>query len=275
VHPVFLLGLLVLILNDHVLKQQYHNVITGKLSDFSGLFIFPLFWATLLPKFRKLVYALTALLFIYWKSTWSQPLLDWLSVHHMPLMRVADYTDLIALSVLPISYQFFITVGYSYKKEMLVVPVAVISFFAFCATSAPYQFMPPDVQNTYYKTFKTTLNREELLTKLDLLGFRYSIDTGYKSYIHKREEEYIENHVHDSTCTMQEYVTIKNLVYKDDTLQKVFIGHSNYKNKNRIVVYGYRVDDTSNLYADYKKYKGLIKVYTRLINEGVIEKIRE
>jgi hypothetical protein len=42
VHPLALLGIGVLLLNDHVLKAAMPGVITGKLSDFAGLLFFPL-----------------------------------------------------------------------------------------------------------------------------------------------------------------------------------------------------------------------------------------
>lgn len=41
-HPIPLVALVVLVINDHVLKRAYPGVITGKLSDFAGLALFPL-----------------------------------------------------------------------------------------------------------------------------------------------------------------------------------------------------------------------------------------
>src|SRR4030095_5695986 len=41
-HPVALLSIALLIVNDHFLKPTYSNWITGKLSDFAGLVFFPL-----------------------------------------------------------------------------------------------------------------------------------------------------------------------------------------------------------------------------------------
>lgn len=43
VHPLPLLAVGLLALNDHYLKLKFANEITGKLSDFCGLFFFPLF----------------------------------------------------------------------------------------------------------------------------------------------------------------------------------------------------------------------------------------
>jgi len=44
-HPVPILALVVLALNDHVLKAAVPGVLTGKLSDFAGLLVFPLLLA--------------------------------------------------------------------------------------------------------------------------------------------------------------------------------------------------------------------------------------
>lgn len=41
-HPVTLLAIAVLVLNDHLLKERWPGLITGKLSDLAGLAFFPL-----------------------------------------------------------------------------------------------------------------------------------------------------------------------------------------------------------------------------------------
>ncbi len=41
-HPIPLLALVVLVLNDHRWKHAFHNGITGKLSDVAGMVFFPL-----------------------------------------------------------------------------------------------------------------------------------------------------------------------------------------------------------------------------------------
>jgi hypothetical protein len=47
-HPVALVALVLLVLNDHVLKSAYPGLVTGKLSDAAGLTVFPLFLHALL-----------------------------------------------------------------------------------------------------------------------------------------------------------------------------------------------------------------------------------
>jgi len=40
-HPLSLASVALLVANDHLLKRAYPSVLTGKLSDFAGLFFFP------------------------------------------------------------------------------------------------------------------------------------------------------------------------------------------------------------------------------------------
>jgi hypothetical protein len=47
-HPFTWLSLVVLVLNDHVLKQLYPGVLSGKLSDFAGVLLLPVFVHALL-----------------------------------------------------------------------------------------------------------------------------------------------------------------------------------------------------------------------------------
>src|SRR5918995_4450814 len=50
--PVFVLALVVLVLNDHVLKQAWPGWVTGKLSDVAGLVVAPLLLAAVLTLVR-------------------------------------------------------------------------------------------------------------------------------------------------------------------------------------------------------------------------------
>ncbi len=132
--PAFLLGLLVLLANDFIFKYQFHNALTGKLSDIAGLFIFPLFIAAVLRRHSKPVFVGVALFFIYWKSPLSESLINALSfISGMYFERVVDYSDLLCLPVLILSYLYL-------KSDYLQLQVSrtlimVVSAFAFMATS--------------------------------------------------------------------------------------------------------------------------------------------
>jgi hypothetical protein len=113
-HPAVIASLGLLILNDHLLKEQFHNALTGKLSDFAGLLFFPVFvasavevgtWLTGRPapeRARLLLVAgsLTAVGFIGIQT--FEPMTDlYRSVAGLltgrPTMVVADPTDLLAV----------------------------------------------------------------------------------------------------------------------------------------------------------------------------------
>lgn len=98
-----LASLLVLLLNDFWLKSVWPGVITGKLSDFAGIALVTLLLLAVAPRNRWSVFAAIATGFTYWKSPLSQPLIQWLN-DGLPWQvgRVVDYTDLIALSIMPL-----------------------------------------------------------------------------------------------------------------------------------------------------------------------------
>lgn len=133
----FLTGLLLLLVNDLVLKEQFHNELTGKLSDFAGLFVFPLFWTALIPRRKRFIYLATAVLFVFWKSGYAQFLIEgWNSLPLFSIQRTVDYTDLLALLILPLSYSYSNTTHAGvYVSRRLIYPIAIVSLFAFTATS--------------------------------------------------------------------------------------------------------------------------------------------
>ena len=132
----FLSGLLILLLNDFIFKELYGNWLTGKLSDFAGLFVFPLFWTALFPRHKTKIFWLTGLMFIFWKSSYSQTFIEyWNNLGLLPVSRVVDYTDLMALSVLPFAFHIE-----RYKEELSTLKIQpifplLIASFSFMATS--------------------------------------------------------------------------------------------------------------------------------------------
>lgn len=130
----FLVCLTILLLNDFHLKAEYHNWLTGKLSDFCGLFVFVSFWTALFPNRKLAVYFSTGLFFVIWKSPYSQLFID-VSQNAYPIYRVVDVTDLITLLSLPIA--FFYRSEDAMKLKVNPIPLAILTFISFCATSVP------------------------------------------------------------------------------------------------------------------------------------------
>lgn len=159
----FIIGLIILLLNDHFLKSTFHNWFTGKISDVAGLFIFPIFFAVILPKYKKHIYWITALGFIVWKSPFSTGLIDFINASNIIyLKRVIDWTDLLALFILPAS--LFYSNQYKEKTFRLSpLPVIIITSFAFIATSR-------SSQHVAWYNYGFVYSKAELIQRLNIIA---------------------------------------------------------------------------------------------------------
>ena len=166
----FILGLSLLLLNDFVFKELIGNWFTGKLSDFAGLFIFSLFWTAFFPRRKKSIFILTGVLFILWKSPLSQPLIDgWNGLGAFSISRVIDYTDLIALSILPVAYYLDgIKLRLSTMQTRPIIPMLVAAF-AFGATSY-YSHVDFDMPYTVNIPKDSIINRIERLDSVHFVN---------------------------------------------------------------------------------------------------------
>ncbi|MDB5263407.1 MAG: hypothetical protein JWQ14_2690 [Adhaeribacter sp.] len=161
--PFLLLALGLLLLNDFYLKYEYSNFLTGKLSDFAGLFFFPYFLSSLLVKSKRTIYTLTAFVFIFWKSDFSQELIEWWQTIGIGINRVVDHSDLIALLILPFSFKHF---NEQLKTESnvhkaLTISLTVVSLFAIWATTLPTEKVNIDVPVS--KVFELKMSKAEFL----------------------------------------------------------------------------------------------------------------
>jgi hypothetical protein len=175
--PGFLLGLMLLLLNDFVLKPQFHNSLTGKLSDFAGLFIFPIFFAFFFPRFKIHIYILTAILFVFWKSPFSQPVIDsWNGLTMLPIGRTVDYTDIFALIILPLSF-FYNNFRPIIRNKFALSIVLVMIVFAFSATQ--YRKGPPPYN--YKDEYQFNQSKSQLVEKVKRLKPNISFLDGEKN----------------------------------------------------------------------------------------------
>jgi hypothetical protein len=158
----FILGLFLLLVNDHILKSCFHNMVTGKLSDLAGLFIFPMFFAAFFPKYKIHIYFITAIGFIFWKSPWSNGIIEsWNSLNLFPISRIVDWTDLFALPLLPFSYRYSI----NYQPKLIrwhPLPIIILTAFGFIATSR-MQYIPIGYN------YKFPYGKVELITRMNLI----------------------------------------------------------------------------------------------------------
>jgi len=97
---------IILLVNDHIFKYSYPGLLTGKASDFAGIFLLVLVLRSIFNKNSLLVSIAVATFFIWWKSPMSQTAIDLVnSVSPVSIHRTIDYTDLVALLIiqLPVS----------------------------------------------------------------------------------------------------------------------------------------------------------------------------
>ncbi len=166
-NPVFLISLGVLILNDWFLKAIFHNTITGKLSDFAGLIALPFFLSLFFIKQKKAIHILVGVLFIFWKSTWSQSLINICNQIGLPVYRTVDYSDLIALPCIFISYLLLKNKRDLKLRPFLSKTVIICSSIAFIATS-----MPPRENRKYVdinKEYVFNFSKRELVSRLNMV----------------------------------------------------------------------------------------------------------
>lgn len=179
--PIFLCSLLLLILNDWLFKVLFHNFITGKLSDFAGLFAFPFFWSALFPKKIKEIHLFTILFFVFWKSPFSDVFVNFIGA-----FRVVDFSDNIALISVFISFQLSKKEYFILKLNPLILQlIMLLSCFSFIATTQkrePCGTIECDFLNL-------SLINETDKKLVVLIDFKYS----EKEISHYKEQQILDN----------------------------------------------------------------------------------
>ncbi len=221
----FLSGLCILLLNDLVLKDLYGNWLTGKLSDFAGLLIFPLFWTAIFPRHKIIIFWLTGLLFIIWKSPYSQNLIDlWNSMSPYTISRVVDYTDLISLTILPLSFKIE-----AQKEKLLnirlapIIPLA-LSTFAFIATSEGPKTCFSDNPAIYHVKH---YSRDSFVRDLKNVGFNISFTEYHNT---KFVDEHSE--IHNVNDSIENLVVLIKDFNKADSTVEITLGCWRLKNNS-------------------------------------------
>lgn len=144
--PGFITALVLLLVNDHVLKYQFPGLITGKLSDFSGLFVVGLLALSLRRVPATISLTLLALLFVWWKSPASSVFIALWNDHiPWPVRRVVDYSDLLALVSLPAAHSYWLRHRTIALSRLLRIPLIVATVFGVTATSLPYYHVKLEV----------------------------------------------------------------------------------------------------------------------------------
>lgn len=180
---VFIVSIILLFINDHFLKLHFHNWFTGKFSDFLGMIIFPLFLAYIFPRLRTFSVFVSFVLFIFWKSPFSEGFIDFYNhISPIAVARVVDYTDFIAFVFLVIP---FLLIKYDALlqpfKIRKISPALVLapSVFVMMATSPPpyYRFGSDGMVSFQDYSFKMQKSKVEALDELKNRNILFKKDT--------------------------------------------------------------------------------------------------
>lgn len=248
---IFLFGILLLALNDHIFKWQFSNWLTGKLSDFVGLLILPMFIQFIFPRLKNYSIVFCGLFFIFWKLPISESFINLYNQFAIiPIIRTVDYTDLIALAVLPICHILLNNIDqYRISNSKLILnPLFILipSSFIFMATSPPISYyMKPNGDIHIGKYYKMKVGKEIILNKLKEEGFSVRFDTS------------------KTDLGMPQYYLIENVVLNNgkDTLKSIqFAFKGNLLLINNVNLKGdFKISDWKELKQYSKHYKNLIK----------------
>jgi hypothetical protein len=137
----FLSAVAILLINDWWLKAASPGWVSGKLSDFAGIAVVALIALAVRPERPLLIYAGCTAVFAWWKSPLSAPLIEFVNAHAMARIgRTVDYTDLIALLVLPAcsrigAHAERFTLPWPRLRRAILIPVVAATAFGTAATS--------------------------------------------------------------------------------------------------------------------------------------------
>lgn len=291
-HPFFIVCLLVLLLNDIVLKYQYHNWLTGKLSDVAGVAAFAIFFTSILPQKKKWVYVLTVVAFAWWKSPLAQPFIGLChATFYLPVNRVVDYTDYAALLILFLTWGLQPVAAIALYRKLTAFTLGTVSVFAFCATSA-YKHVQAEDRRIYIgKDYKTSLTEKAILHRLDSLHIEYKKDSFdiakvyYRgNYLYTEKDTvadtlkyiYIPNNnvatLYNSNSAPS-YITITNFIIDGDTLPKIKLRiRENLAKRNFIKLEDMEV--SAKTYETYANAPGNIRDgYIQHIYVSIIRKL--
>ncbi|MBD3401932.1 hypothetical protein GF420_03475 [candidate division GN15 bacterium] len=199
-HPVFLVALTLLILNDHLLKALWPSILTGKLSDFAGLFVFTVCIACLSRHITRshhnliILHLAVASLWIAWKLAPVERIflpLETLTGLPMP-SRVKDASDLLALAILPVSYRYIrarisveATRSPFVSRRFAVLTVAIVSVIAMSATTVVKR------HHTVVQTaFDASISDTEFLVALEEVLRENRFEVRQREYLAKGQYRY-------------------------------------------------------------------------------------
>lgn len=149
----FVVSLALLLANDLYLKLEYPGLITGKLSDVSGIFLVTYLSIGLFPRAKLPLSAAVAVLFVVWKLPVSQWAIDTINSNiSVRIGRVVDYSDLLALAAIPLAWACAARCSDSesprFWKRAIATPIVVVAFLGITGTSVLMPYGNYSIRNT-------------------------------------------------------------------------------------------------------------------------------
>jgi hypothetical protein len=274
---LFVACLLILVVNDHYLKYAYGNWLTGKLSDMAGIILLPLLITYLFPSAKERSILISALLFTFWKSPFSQGLIVVYNRYaFIEITRVVDYTDLLVFSLLPLPYLLIKnTEALAYVRINKVNPLLVLlpTAFSLMATAPPksYYYTRSDGNLQCYTChFTVNYTQDEIVAMLRKANIVFDQVTAVESdpnnsIPYRYEKGLIKQNTH--------FYKLNQLVIDKDTLRNIDFSMRTIRGKKtKIYFNGMDVPDdlsTDKLWAKARKY------YRGLLFKALKSKLKE
>ncbi|MGG5208320.1 hypothetical protein ACQWU4_05180 [Chryseobacterium sp. MIQD13] len=230
---IFIGCLVILFLNDHFFKFYYTGWFTGKLSDVVGIILLPMLLTYIFPKLKQYSVFVAGLLFIFWKSSYSEGFIKIYNVvSPISLHRVVDYTDLLVLLLLPFSYILIKNTRFidhfAFRKvnpSFILLP----SMFILMATSPGkryYEYVPY-TGNLYfnYSDFKINKSKDELFSELRKNNIDIQKDTVRIIALNKRRFLYSGKFEQKNLYNDEKIYHISDDSLKADIFREIKIGN--------------------------------------------------
>lgn len=289
-HPVFLFSLIILVLNDHWWKYSFPGWLTGKLSDFAGVLVVTIFLFVLMPGKRVLAACISALAFVWWKSQLSEALIYWINTYaHLTIKRVIDYSDDLALLVVPVAF-YVKPLNYTLSLSLMkfLKPVLLSStVIAICATSMPRMndYHYPEGYVSILKDYKTRLSKGEVLRKLDSMQINYRYDSVEMLPVNSRNyflridantdaaPDWRELYALKDTALYYKrieypYYIIPTLVIEGDTISNIKFRYFSGKRLNTIELLSIEIPPSK---IDYRTFDQMHKKYKKLLKSVIVD----
>jgi hypothetical protein len=228
-----------------------------------------MFAASIVPKLSKSISIITGIGFFIWKLPLFTPVVDLINqLSFITIHRVIDYSDYLALLILPLSYYL---INYHKLRPILKIEkikyfskfaLLGISLFAFCATSVVWREMP---QGTVFigDSYNIKLPKDSVIASIQRLGYNcdfYEKDsTNYHSKAYYQTDNIIQHYEQSMVID-----TISSVKYELETINP---------NKTKLTIINVTLSKEGNI-QNWKRLKSLSKQYSLWLKENLIEKVK-